>query len=67
VEIIAEIKRRRRWRLEDKLRIVAEADQPGACFAEIARRHEISCGPLWNWRSAARWLGHKRLPFCLSM
>jgi transposase len=54
MEIITGIERRRRWRLEDKLRIVAETEQPGANFAEIARRHDISRGLLWNWRSQAR-------------
>jgi transposase len=54
MEIITGIERRRRWRAEDKLRIVAETEQPGACFAEIARRYEVSRGLLWNWRSQAR-------------
>src|SRR6476659_8427371 len=54
MEIITGIERRRRWRVEDKPRIVAEAEQPGACFAEIARRNEVSRGLLWNWRSQAR-------------
>jgi transposase len=54
MEIITGIERRRRWRVEDKLRIVAEAEQPGACFAEVARRNEVSRGLLWNWRSQVR-------------
>jgi transposase len=54
MEIITGVERRRRWRTEDKLRIVAEAEQPGACFAEIAKRYEISRGLLWNWRSKVR-------------
>jgi transposase len=54
MEIITGIERRRRWRVEDKLRIVAESEQPDACFAEIARRYEISRGLLWNWRSQVR-------------
>ena len=54
MEIITGIERRRRWRVEDKLRIVAESEQPGACCAEIARRYEISRGLLWNWRSQVR-------------
>jgi transposase len=54
MEIITGIERRRRWRVEDKLRIVAETEQPGAGFAEIARRHEVSRGLLWNWRSQVR-------------
>ena len=54
MEIITGIERRRRWRLEEKLRIVAETDQPGSGIAEIARRYEISRGLLWNWRSQVR-------------
>jgi transposase len=54
MEIITGVERRRRWRAEDKLRIVAELEQPGACFAEVARRHEVSRGLLWNWRRQVR-------------
>jgi transposase len=54
MEIITGVERRRRWRVEDKLQIVAETEQPGACFAAIARRYDVSRGLLWNWRSQAR-------------
>ncbi len=54
MEIITGVERRRRWRIEDKLRIVGELDEPGACFAEVARRHEVSRGLLWNWRRQVR-------------
>ena len=54
MEIITGVERRRRWRVEEKLRIVAETERPDACFAEIARRHDISRGLLWNWRSQVR-------------
>ena len=54
MEIITGVERRRRWSLEEKLRIVAEAEQSGFGIAEIARRHEISRGLLWNWRSQVR-------------
>ena len=54
MEIIIGADRRRRWRLEEKLRIVAETEQPGASFAAVARRHEISRGLLWNWRQQVR-------------
>ena len=40
--------------LEEKLRIVAETEQPGFGIVEIARRYEISRGLLWNWRSQVR-------------
>ena len=54
MEIITGVERRRRWRDEDKLRIVAEAEAPGAIFAEVARRHEVSRGQLWSWRRLVR-------------
>jgi len=54
MEIITGVERRRRWRPEDKLRILAELDEPGAKFAEVARRHEVSRGLLWQWRDARR-------------
>ena len=43
--------RRRRWSDEQRLQILAEAFAPGACPTEVARRHEISTGQLYTWRS----------------
>ena len=54
MEIITGVERRRRWRDEEKLRILAELDEPGAKFADVARRHEVSCGLLWQWWDAQR-------------
>ena len=54
MEIISGVERRRRWRAEDKLRIVAEVEQPGASFVEVARRYDVSRGLLWNWREQVR-------------
>ncbi len=54
MEIITGVERRRRWRCEEKLRIVAEVERPGASFADVARRHEVSRGLLWNWRRQVR-------------
>jgi len=54
MEVITGAERRRRWRLEEKLRIVAEVEAPGASFAAVARRHEVSRGLLWNWRAQVR-------------
>ena len=54
LEIISGVERRRRWSVADKLRIVAEADEPGAKVAEVARRHEVSRSILWTWRKQAR-------------
>lgn len=54
IEIITGRERRRRWSIADKLRIVAEAEEPGACFAHVADRNEVSRGLLWNWRAHVR-------------
>jgi transposase len=54
MEIITGVERRRRWRVEEKLRIVAECERPGACLAAVAREHDVSSGLLWNWRRQAR-------------
>ncbi len=54
MEIITGVERRRRWRCEEKLRIVAEVERPGASFNDVARRHEVSRGLLWNWRRQVR-------------
>jgi transposase len=54
VEIITGVERRRNWRPEDKLRILAELDEPDAKFVEVARRNQVSRGLLWQWRDAQR-------------
>jgi transposase len=50
MEIITGVERRRRWRDEEKLRILAELDEPGARFNDVARRHDVSRGLLWQRR-----------------
>ncbi|MDX2300138.1 MAG: transposase [Xanthomonadaceae bacterium] len=52
MEIITGVERRRRWRPEEKLRILAELAEPGTTVAEVARRHDLSRGLLWQWRAA---------------
>src|SRR3954462_1211976 len=54
MEIITGVERRRPWRAEEKLRILAELNQPGVKLSEVARRHDISRGLLWQWRDAQR-------------
>jgi transposase len=54
MEIITGVERRRRWRADEKLRILAELDEPGVKFADVARRHDVSRGLLWQWRDALR-------------
>src|SRR3954452_20868572 len=54
MEIITGVERRRQWRDEEKLRILAELNEPGVKFSEVARRHDISRGLLWQWRGGQR-------------
>lgn len=54
MEIITGVERRRRWSDDDKLRVVAESELPGACLAAVARRHDVSRSLLWYWRKQAR-------------
>jgi transposase len=54
MEIITGVERRRPWRDEEKLRILAELNEPGVKFSEVARRHDVSRGLLWQWRDAQR-------------
>src|SRR5215211_1572091 len=61
VEIRVGVGRRRRWRAEDKGRIVAESYAAGAVVSEVARRHEITPQHLFAWRKAAR-TGRLSLP-----
>jgi transposase len=53
-EILRGAERRRRWTVEQKLRMVREAIEPGACLADVARRHDVSRQQLYHWRAAAR-------------
>ena len=46
--------RRRRWTDEERLRILAEAATPGACVADVARRHDISTARIYTWRHKLR-------------
>lgn len=54
MQVISGVERRRRWRVEDKLRIVAEAERPGAVISIVARRHDVSRALLCHWRSQVR-------------
>jgi len=54
VEIITGRERRRRWSLHDKLRLVAEASEPGVMMRAVAARHGVSESLLFTWRRQAR-------------
>lgn len=50
VEVITSVQRRRRWSLDEKLRMVAESAQPGRTASQVAREHGIAAGQLFTWR-----------------
>ena len=54
VEVITGRERRRRWSVEDKLRIVAEAEEPGARVCDVAARHGVCESLVFTWRRQAR-------------
>jgi transposase len=41
IEVITGRERRRRWSIEEKLRIVGETFEPGASVGQIAARHDV--------------------------
>ena len=51
MKIITKRERRRRWSVQDKLRIVAELAEPGARVCDVAARHGVCESP---WRRQLR-------------
>ena len=51
VEIITGRERRRRWSLRDKVRIVAETNEPGSMIRAVAARHGVCESLLFTWRA----------------
>jgi transposase len=54
IEIIDGKARRRRWSLTEKLRIVAETEEPGATVRAVAARHDVYPSLLRMWRRQVR-------------
>jgi transposase len=54
VEIISGRERRRRWSVAEKLRIVGETQEPGACVRAVAARHDVYPSLLHYWRRQVR-------------
>jgi transposase len=46
--------RRRRWSDEERARILAAIDEPGAVIAEVARRADVCTSLVYKWRREAR-------------
>jgi transposase len=54
MEIITGRERRRRWSVEDKLRIVAETQEAGARVSAVAARNGLCESLLFAWRRQVR-------------
>jgi transposase len=54
VEIIGGRERRRRWSVEEKLRIVGETHEAGVCVRAVAARHDVYPSLLHYWRRQER-------------
>ena len=54
IEIINGREGRRRWCVEEKLRIVAETHEPGATVGAVAARHDVYPSLLRTWRRHVR-------------
>lgn len=54
IEVITGMARRRRWTVEEKLRIVEESLPPGLSVSYVARRHGVAPNLLFRWRKLMR-------------
>jgi transposase len=53
-EVLTGPERRRRWSVEEKLRILAQSVAPGSSASLACRLHGISSGQLYTWRRQFR-------------
>jgi len=53
-EVLAGPERRRRWSVEEKLRILGRCAEPGAMPSLVCREHGIGTGQLYTWRKQFR-------------
>jgi transposase len=54
VEVLEGAERRRRWSIDEKMRIVAETLQPGVKVTTVARRNKVASSLVFTWRRLAR-------------
>ena len=50
VQVITSVERRRRFTVEQKIRLVEEANRPGMSVSHVARIHGIAPSQLFHWR-----------------
>ena len=52
-EVLGRVERRRRFSVEQKVAVLAEAPAPGANMSEVARRHGLLPAQVYKWRRLA--------------
>src|SRR5215469_12900913 len=52
-ELLGRVERRRRFSIEQKLAVLAEATAPGANISAVARRHGLLPAQVYKWRRLA--------------
>ena len=52
-EVLGRVGRRRRFSVEQKVAVLAEATAPGANMSEVARRHGLLPAQVYKWRRLA--------------
>ena len=50
IEVLTGIERRRRWSVEEKIRLVEESNRPGMSVSYVARKHGTAPSQLFTWR-----------------
>ena len=53
-EIISRVERRRKWSTEQKVKILAEALEPGSTLSAVADRNGVSRSQLYAWKRLAQ-------------
>ena len=53
VEVVTTVQRRR-WSLQEKLRLIEEASLPGMSVSFVARKHGVAPNLLFRWRKLMR-------------
>jgi transposase len=67
IEVITGQSRRRRWRAEEKARIVAESFEEGTNISEVARRNGVARGLLTAWRRQFAAAARSKVPSFVSV
>lgn len=50
IEVVTSVQRRRRYTVEQKLRLIDESNRPGMSVSYVARMHGIAPSQLFHWR-----------------